>query len=168
MLTLMATIIDLVKAQKLFKLDPELEPNEQEWRWIYALPQFRKRVEDDLATWASTWEVEVAPIQQMDALMEVFCSGVTLTFGTQFRPLVHIKDGIWELKTPDLRLFGWFHVKDCFIGSALDLAFNVKSYNLYAGYASEAARLRDQLDLDEPKFVPGSDPNDVVSNYNYP
>jgi hypothetical protein len=164
----MATIIDLVNAQKLFKLDPALEPNEQEWRSVHAFPQFRKRIENDLLNWVSTWGVELTPVQQLDALMEVFCSGETLTFGSQFKPLEHLGDGIWELKTPDLRLFGWFLAKDCFICTAVDLAFNVKSYNLYAGYAGEAVRLRALLDLDEPKFVVGSDPHDVVSNYNYP
>src|SRR5262249_17769795 len=102
------------------------------------------------------------------SLFVVFCSGETLTFSTQFKPLTHLKDGIWELKTPDLRIFGWFHVKDCFIAGNIDTAFNVKNHNLYAGYAGDVARERDQLDLDNPKFVPGDDPNVVVSNYGFP
>lgn len=102
-----------------------------------------------------------------------FCSGETLTFeraraGPAFKPLVHLQDGIWELKQPDLRFFGWFYEKDCFIGGALDTAFNVKSGPLYRGYAAEVAYHRQQLDLNEPKFVPGDDPRDVVSSFNYP
>jgi hypothetical protein len=164
----MATLLDLVAAGSLFKLDPALEANEQEWRTVYALARLRPRFENDLPTWVSTWRVEVTPAQQIDALLEVFCSGETLTFGPQFKPLVHLKDGVWELKTPDIRLFGWFPIKDCFIGGALDLAFNVKNHNLYRGYAGEVAHYRGQLDLDDPKFVPGDNPNAVVSNYTYP
>jgi hypothetical protein len=164
----MATVIELMLAQKLFKLDPALEPNEREWRWIYALPPFKSRVEIDLPHWTSHWKVEESPTQQMDALLEVFCSGETITYGPQFKPLVHLGDGIWELKTPDLRLFGWFSKRDCFIAGALDTAFNVKSYNLYPGHAGVVCHLRSHLDLDEPKFVPGNDPNVVVSNYDYP
>jgi hypothetical protein len=104
-------------------------------------------------------------LQQLDALVEEFCSGVTLCFGPQFKPIQHVKDGIWELKTPDLRVFGWFHVKDCFVGWRCECAEFVKKHNLYYGLAGETARFRDQLDLDLPKFVPGDDPNGVVSNY---
>jgi hypothetical protein len=67
-----------------------------------------------------------------------------------------------------LRIFGWFHAKDCFIGYRAEHADFVKKHNLYYGLASEAARFRDQLDLDEPKFIPGDDPNVILSNYNFP
>lgn len=164
----MATVLELLLAQKLFRLDPALEANEKEWRKIYISPRFKERAENDLPTWVSTWKVEVGPIQQLDVLAEVFCSGETLTFGTQFKPLTHIKDGIWELKTPDIRIFGWFCALDHFIAGTMDNAYYIKKHNLYAGYVGEVVRFRDQLDLSEPKFVPGEDPNGVVSNYNYP
>jgi hypothetical protein len=164
----MATVLELVLAQKLFKLDPALEANEREWRWIYALPDFKTRVETGLPTWVSQWQTDQSPTQQLDAFLEVYCSGETITYGRQFKPLVHLGDGVWELKTPDLRLLGWFHKRNCFIGGAIDTAYKVKNHNLYPGYVGAVIRLRDQLDLDEPKFVPGDDPNVVVSNYNYP
>ena len=164
----MATVLELVLAQKLFKLDPALEANEREWRWMYALPDFKTRAENDLPTWVSQWQTEQSPTQQMDAFVEVYCSGETITYGQQFKPLIHLGDGAWQLKTPDLRLFGWFHKRNCFIGGAIDTAYKVKNHNLYAGYVGAIVRLRTQLDLDEPKFVAGDDPNVVVSNYNYP
>jgi hypothetical protein len=164
----MATVLELALAQRLFRLDPALEQNEKEWRFIHTSPRFREREQKELRTWESTWKIEENPTQQLDALVEVFCSGETLTFGPQFKPLTHIKDGIWELKTADLRIFGWFCKKDHFIAGTMDLAFNVKKHDLYGGYAGEVERFRDQLDLNEPKFIPGEDPNVVVSNYNYP
>lgn len=165
----MATALELASAQPpaLLKLDPELEVREQEWRTIYILPRVAPRFAA-LPTWQSHWKVEQSPVQQMDALLETFCSGETLTFGRLFKPLVHLNDGIWELKTPDLRFFGWFPLKDCFIAGALDTAFNVKSHNLYRGYANEVAYHRGQLDLNEPKFIPGDDPKNVVEGYDYP
>lgn len=166
----MATVIELAAAQPplLIKLDPALEAQEQEWRTIYILPRVEPRFCADLPRWDSNWKVEQSPTQQMDSLLEIFCSGETLTFGPQFKPLVHLGDGVWELKTPDLRFFGWFPHKDCFIGGALDTAFNVKSHKLYAGYAGEVAYYRGELPLDEPKFIAGEDPNNVVTNYDYP
>lgn len=164
----MATLLELVGRGELLKLDPQLEPNEQEWRSIYVLPDAGRRIRTDILTWTSQWEITVSPVQQLDSLAEIFCAGETLTFERIFKPLVHLGDGVWELKTPDLRLFGWFPAKDCFVGAFLDNAFNVKTYNLYRGYVEETVRLRNQLDLNEPKFVPGSDPDAVVTNYDFP
>jgi hypothetical protein len=164
----MATVLELVLARQLYKLDAALEPNEREWRTIHTSPRFRARLEGDLPTWTSHWKVEVNPSQQLDAILEIFCSGETLTFDLQFKPLNHLRDGIWELKTPDLRIFGWFWKRDHFIAGAIDLTFNVKNHNLYPGYAGEVERFRNQLDLNEPKYVPGEDPDVVVSNYDYP
>lgn len=163
----MTTIIELEVAGSLFKFDPALEPNEQEWRCIYGLPLLQPRLQA-IPSWNSQWQTDVTPIKQLDALLEIFCSGETLTFDWRFKPLTHLGDGIWELKTPDLRLFGWFYEKDCFIVGAIDTAFNVKSYNLYAGHCGMVAHHRSQLDLDEPKFISGENPTDVVSNFNFP
>src|ERR1700738_2328307 len=164
----MATVLELVFAKKLFKLDPALEPNEQEWRSVHTSPRFRGRVENDLPQWKSQWRQELSPTQQFDALFEQFCSGEVLTYGHRFKPLNHLGDGIWELKTPDLRIFGWFWNVDCFIATGIDTAYQVKNHNLYAGYAGEAGRFREQTDLNEPKFVPGEDPHAVVSSFDYP
>ena len=164
----MATPLELTLSRQLFKLDAALEENEQEIRVIYVTADVRRCLERDLPGFVSQWKVEVTPLQQLDALLDDFCSGVTLTYGKQFKPICHIKDGIWELKTPDLRIFGWFWKKDNFIAGAVDTAFKVKSHNLYAGHAGAVARIRDQLDLSDPKFVPGAEPQNVVSNYDLP
>jgi hypothetical protein len=165
----MATPLHLDRTGALFKLDPNLGPGVQEFRTIYASPRLKTWIENVLPTLESTWKIELTPQEQLQAFVEeVFCPGEPLTYEHQFKPITHIKDGIWELKTADLRMFGWFFIKDCFIGSAADLTDNVKRHHLYYGYAGEAARFRDGLDLDEPKFVPGDDPHAVVSNFGYP
>ena len=86
----------------------------------------------------------------------------------RFKPLNHLSEGVWELKTADVRIFGWFAVKDCFIGTDGDLKRNIIDRNLYRPYAEQAARFRSLLDLDEPKFVTGEDPRNVVSDFYYP
>lgn len=75
-----------------------------------------------------------------------------------------VGNGVWELKTADLRLFGWFVQKDCFIVCDCDTTLRVKQMRLYPGYRDQAVRFRERLDLDEPKFIAGDDPNDVVSD----
>lgn len=164
----MATIPCLIAGGVLVKIDPQLEPNELEHRLVYAVSGIIPRLQFELPVWDSVWMVEQDPTQQLDALLEIFCAGETLTFDHRFKPLTHLGEGIWELKTPDLRLFGWFCAKDVFIVACIDTATKVKTYNLYAGWAGEAVRQREQLDLDEPKFVAGENPEDVVSNYAFP
>lgn len=163
----MATIIELTRAGAISKLDACLDPRQQEWRSVYLLPQLRNWFETTLPELESTWNIEESPIEQMDALLAIFCSGETLTYGWQFKPLVHLGDGIWELKTADLRMFGWFTAKDCFIGADADTSERIKRLHMYQAYCKQAVRRRDALDLNEPKFVPGDNPNDVVSAFDF-
>ncbi|KRR21398.1 hypothetical protein CQ14_07045 [Bradyrhizobium lablabi] len=162
----MATVIDLVGRGDLFKLDPQLDHPQQEMRRIYAGPKLRTWIENDLPGLVSDRNVESLPIQQFDEFVALFCSGDTLTYDQHFKPLNHVEDGIWELKTTDLRIFGWFPQKDCFVGVIGDTKRRIIDYGLYGPYAKvEVTPFRNQLDLDPPKFVPGKNPHDVVSDY---
>lgn len=164
----MATILDLIGTGALFKLDPGLDGPGQEFRCIYTSPRLKTWMQNDLLRLESTWNLEISPAEQLAEMLEHFCSGGALMYGWQFKPLVHIRDGVWQLKTADIRMFGWFVRKDCFIGVAANLADTIKRHDLYRGYVGEVARYRDALDLNEPKFIPGDNPHDVVSDFNYP
>ena len=142
--------------------------NWQSGRVIFVLPDLRQWLEDVLPTLGSTWNIEQSPIEQLDALIATFGSGDTLTFGQQFKPLTRLGDGIWQLKTADLRMFGWFHEKDCFVGTDANLKDDIMRLRMYRPYCEQAVRRRDALDLDEPKFIQGDDPNAVVSAYDLP
>lgn len=72
--------------------------------------------------------------------------------------------GIWELKTLDVRFFGWFPERDTYIAARVDSFERVKVHGLASGYRNETVLARAELDLDEPKFVQGGDLTDVVSN----
>lgn len=165
----MATVVELERAGALFKLDPDLEAGIQELRCIYGSPTLKTWIEGTLPGLEGNWGLELTPLEQLQGFVEeVFCPGEPLTFEWQFKPLIHIRDGIWELKTADLRMFGWFWKQDCFIASACDLKSRILEYKLYRPYADDAARFRSALDLDEPKFIPGDDPRAVVSDFSYP
>jgi hypothetical protein len=163
----MATVIELDRRGDLFLLDA-LEPGERAFRWMYMSPALKTWLAEILPTLTSSWNVELSPLQQFVDLSETFASGVRLSFGEQFKPLTHITDGVWELKTSDLRMFGWFPKKDCFIGAVADDATKIKTHNLYRGYVNVTTRrFREALELDEPKFVHGDDPHAVVSNFDH-
>lgn len=127
-----------------------------------------KWIQEKLPGLGSTWNIELTPLEQMVSFIETYANGSTLVFGRSFKPISHVSGGVWELKTADIRVFGWFALKDVFLGHAADLTDKIKTHGLYHGYAGEVARFRDQLDLTEPKFVPGDDPNVVVSAFSYP
>ena len=164
----MSTPLELAFRRELSRFNPNLDDGEAVERSLYGLPALRRWIEDTLPSLESTWNVEDTPAEQLDALLADYCSGEPMAIDLQFKNLIPVGDGIWELKTADLRMFGWFHRKDCFIGSSCDSADRIKEYKLYNGYIAEAVRRRDALDLDVPKFVPGDNAHDVISNCYFP
>jgi hypothetical protein len=132
------------------------------------------KLRDVASAWLSQWRREVTPQEQFSALVSQFISGDDLIFNHDFKALHknqrgmrNYDDGVWELKTADVRLFGWFCNFDWFVGAAIDEAWRVKEHDLYAGYREEVIRFRSGLDLNDPKFIPGGEPVNVVSNF-YP
>lgn len=168
LLTYMATIPNLCVQGALEKVTAGLSWKEQEERCIYLLPTAAQWMSTTLPGEASNWNLEITPIEQLAEFFVHFCAGRELMFERQVRPIHHISNGIWELKTADVRLFGWFPIKDHFICSDADTAWRIKEYNLYGGYRDQAVHRRAELDLNDPKFIPGDDPNDVISAFSFP
>ena len=169
----MATVQQLESAGLLHKFDPALDPDEQELRLMHTSDKLRGWLENELPNTASFFGVESSPVEQVDALLHVFGSGLPLVFDRQFKPfqaraIQSAGDGVWYFKTPDIRIFGWFWAQDCFVGVVADTADRVKRHNLYQGYRGEVVQFRNKLDLDAPKFIPGTDPRDVIPNYDLP
>lgn len=164
----MATITTLVAEGRLHKLDPALEDDEQEERLIYMSDRVANWLVNELPEMGSSWDIETPPDEQLSALVQEYASGAILTYEWQFKPLNPIGEGVWELKTADLRVFGWFPCKDCFVAVVADRKDRILEHGLYAGYRNTVAWFRRDLPLDEPKFVEGEDPNAVVSNYTLP
>ena len=148
----------------LFKVDV-LEQDQQEFRCLYLSDKLKNWVEKDLPSLKATWETEISCKEQVVELLELYCSGEPLNYEEQFHIVRPIREGVWELKTGDVRIFGWFHTKDHFIGVVADDAYRIKLHDLYFGYVGEVVRFRDALDLDEPKFIPGENPYAVLSNF---
>jgi hypothetical protein len=161
----MATLLHLQQSGAIARFDPETVTEE---RFIYALPRFQTWVQNELPLLASNWDLENSPVEQFDDLMAQFALGDALAVGDDFRCLFEHDDGVWELKTADLRIFGWFYKRDVFVAASAGAAWKIKEANLYAGFREQTKRDRDQLDLDRPKFLAGSDPNAVVSSFHYP
>lgn len=138
------------------KIEVELDPDEQPQRLMYAYPRVVRWLTGILPSLESDNYVRGAlkPEQQADALFYQYISG---TSPMQMAPncLRPEEDGIWELRTHDLRFFGWFWKKGVFIAAAAEQAKRCKDLNLYAPYREQSKRDREILNLDTPKFING-------------
>jgi hypothetical protein len=162
----MATIAKLLEDGAIFNIDPELDLGALPNRCLYGLPSFRRFL-DELPELGSTWNIDQSPLDQFDDLINEFLGSEPLTVSKRFGPIYPSKGsawpGVWELKTADLRIFGWFPMKDVFFAAFGCTAERVKESNLYNGFKNEVVRIRANLPLDEPKFVSGRNFEDVVS-----
>ena len=164
----MATLSELEIDGVVSRYDPQLGPAIQEQRCIYGCPQFQTFVMEKLPTLASKWTSQETPAEQVDAVLAEFCAGNPMQVGTPLKILRPIEHGVWEIKTADVRIFGWFYRSDCFIATNGNDALLIKKHGLYKGYIDESLRIRSSLNLDLPKFVSGSSLDDVVSDHRYP
>lgn len=149
----------------MIKLEVLLDAGEREVREIYLSPRLRDWLASKLPALQSQWDLKnQSPEMQVDALTHLFVAGEPLAFDTQFNVLRPCERSVWELKTPDVRVFGWFYEKDVFVAVVADDATFVKERNLYSGYRDEVVRFREKTGL---KCIEGDHPDDVVSDWNF-
>ena len=78
-----------------------------------------------------------------------------------FSNLKPTKHGVWEMKTADLRIFGWLWRPKIFIAAFAGLADDYKSQEgkppreSYDEARDRVVWIRDRLDLDPPAYVTG-------------
>jgi hypothetical protein len=164
----MATILEITNVGGLKKLDAQLSHRQQEFRCFYASQKLVRWFESELVQSVSQHNLEQSPAEQVDALLEVYCSGGQLIYEWSFKDIQPIGSGVWEFKTADVRIFGWFCSVDIFVGVVADFAWRIKKHRLYDGYRDEVVRFIAQLDLDEPKCLMGGVNDGVISNFDYP
>lgn len=153
----MATPAHLALRDQLHKVEDVLEPHEQEQRLLYATQRAKIWMETNLSILASDgfYENAPSPEQQADDLFYSFLSGDPEISEWVPHPMRPHEHGVWELRTADLRFFGWFWRRGVFIISAADQKSRCEQYGLYEGYRDQCMRDRDSLDLDPPPFVNG-------------
>jgi len=166
----MATLAKLIEEGTLTKVDVALDGNAQPWRELYAYSpsgrdnRFIPWLRDELpGLQSSAVGSPDTPEEQLYALLELYVIGEPLTVNEMYKPLHPHSYGIWELRTIDVRVFGWFYERDRFIAVFADTAERIHQYKLHAGYRDQVIRLRNALDLDEPKFATGINEHDIVS-----
>lgn len=163
-LTAMVTLDYLLRSGDVVRVEIELGPEELPKRLLYATPGFVRWLEERLKEdEPSPLGSDTRPVEQLDYLFYSFISGRPLVYSRQFRAIKAERNAVWELKTPDFRIFGWFVQKDCFVAVFGDWTDHVKDHDLYRGYRLEVRRLRRELGVSDALCVEGVDPEDVLS-----
>jgi hypothetical protein len=160
----MPTIADLVECGAIVKIDVDLA-RDQPLRLLYGTPQFIAWLQDVLGGGVQPPRLlgHSSIAEQIDDLFYSFLSGEQLIFTKQFHVIRAEENAIWELKTPDVRIFGWFMAKDCFVAVFGNWADTIKDHDLYRGYRIAIRRLRRELGIDATLCVKGVAPDDVLS-----
>ncbi len=158
----MATL-DILTARTppaLHKINVPLDRNELEERLLYGLQDFTKWLEEDLPK-LSPGRLKAAetPKEQIDYRLYQWIVGKDITYTRMFNDLTPMQDEVWELKTADIRIFGWMYRPLIFIavfGDYADLYKGPHAKKSYPDSRNKVVRARNALDLDEPKFARGT------------
>jgi hypothetical protein len=163
LLTYMATTEQLIERKALTRVDVPLYGGERPWRSFLALERLIHWMTDALPSLEGNWG-DLNPIQQLDAVLADFVSGAPLEFRRHVRVIRPHHDAVWELRTTDLRVFGWFAARNVFIGSSAGLKHQIERYGLYPEHRDLAIKDRVALDLDPPKCVYGVKYDNILSD----
>lgn len=159
----MATLDELCQKGALVRIELALSPREFEDRVFYAYPDFRDWLFGPVKKAKPLDRFNLAPRFQAHALLHDFVVGKPLRVGRAFKRMRPHEHDVFELVTPDLRIFGWFPKKDAFIAVAGDFMEKTHGHDLYEGYRNKVVRERERIELDEPKWLLGASEDDVIS-----
>ncbi len=160
----MSTIDGLIRDGAISKIEIELAVGEQPLRLFYGTPGFIDWLNTLLQGAEPKHRLgDTTPAEQVDQLIYTFVSGKPMNYLRQFRFIRAEENAVWELKTPDVRIVGWFLQLDCFVGVFGDWADHVKDHDLYRGYRISIRRLRRELGVENNLCVKGTSPSDVIS-----
>jgi hypothetical protein len=161
----MATLGSLEKSGDLVRIE-DPEPGTQPWRCLYGTREFIKWLDEELNSFKTTVVGgEIEPIEQVDAVFSEFIAGENFDSERRFKKLSRRPDlFVWEFKTQDIRIFGWFPVKDHFICTYGDMKDEIELKNKYGRYMAQTEYFRQNLDLDEPKYIESGNYKDVLSD----
>jgi hypothetical protein len=157
----MATLEHLADTDKLIRHDADLDNDEFAERNVYFAPEFDAQW-PTLAAVGRVHGRNRTPYEQAEQLLYEFITGRRLAYGSTYHPLDPYASHVWGLKTPDVRLFGWFPKRRHLVIVCREFKDNLKKFSAYAPYIQQVVEFRNTLDLDEPKAVAGVSENEVL------
>lgn len=162
----MATLTELADDGRLERIEVDLE-DRLPFRCLFGTPGFVAWLENDLPLiQTGAIGAETTPLEQVDALFFDFISGVHFQEDRRFHPISYNPDlFVWELKTLDVRIFGWFVKMDHFVCCFGDHKENLlRIAGRVERLAAQTSFVRQQLPLNEPKHLVSKEYANVLSD----
>jgi hypothetical protein len=133
-------------------------------RKIYAIPAVRDWFDTTLRTLVQLEQTDISPRLQAYALLRMYQSGEKLAEGEEFKLMKPKDNDVYELRTADLRIFGWFYRPSVFIATAADTMENVHSHaGLSSGHRNGVMQVRGSIGLNPPSHIEGASTEHVLS-----
>jgi len=136
------------------------------WRRLFATESFGVSWNEQLPRFRRT-PTQSTPLAQATDELQGFCDGRIYRFGPDFHPLDPLQHDTWELKTPDVRIYGWFPVRDFFIAHSLgdaNKSHGKIGYQRVTTVVREMHSFRDNLPVSIRRSVAGKKVQDVLTN----
>jgi hypothetical protein len=155
----MATITTLLDEKKLIRVTVPLARRQFHERKIYASPVCVEWMRNDVPQMV-TGEIQsdTPPRDQMILRLRQWMAGLPMAENRMFRNLRPLEDGVWELKTEDLRFFGWLWCPRELVITRCGYADHYKEPNKIKNYTDEIRNViadRTALQLDGGGFAKG-------------
>ena len=144
------------------KITIPLGRGEFEERQFYALPAFMNDLRNVVpALEKGRLDAPLSPLQQLDDILHRWIIGKPMRYRRWLNDLSPQDSETWELKTADLRIFGWIYRPKIFVGAFIGYTDHYKRHGnqpaveSYGAARDRVVEIRNRLDLDEPKFATG-------------
>jgi hypothetical protein len=161
----MATLDTLVEQGVLVRVKLRLRRGQFDERKLYAYPECLEWMKIEVPKMI-TGRVQstLAPKDQLIVRLLQWITGKPMAYGRMFQDMLPRSDEVWELKTADLRVFGWMYRPREFIAVCGGYADHYKTptkIKIYGDDRNAVVNARNALPLDGDKFVTG-DYDDLV------
>lgn len=161
----MATLGNIVAGGLLEYLKVPLDPGEVEERCICVTPHATEWLSGTLPGLSTSIAGgRMDPLEQASEFFLNFLTGGKFTCegGLDLHEMDPVSDDVWELKTIDIRMFGWFYKPNIFICVSIDSKDNLETQkaagiNIYGYKRNGVVGYRDTLDIDLPKIATAQD-----------
>jgi hypothetical protein len=155
----MATFAKILEERKLIRVKVSLRRGQFHERKFYAYPECLEWARTNVPNMV-TGRVgsDFSPKEQITLRLQQWMAGEPMAYGRMFHDMKPNSDGVWEIKTADLRIFGWMYRPREFIAVCGGYTDDYKEPTKTKDYADDKRMVinaRNALPLDGQKFVTG-------------
>lgn len=158
MLTHMATFEKLLEDKIIIPVRVRLPRGQFYERKMFAFPECVEWMKSVKDMKTGRVQSDMTPLEQLTERLRQWLSGHPMVYGRMFHDMKPTTDNVWEMKTADLRVFGWMYRKSQFIAVNGGYADDYKEPTKIRNYADDRRAVvaaRNAFPLDGEKLAVG-------------